>query len=139
MVVAIGVGYGLLFPHVRPGMKKDKVTTLVTLARLKQGLEAFHQEYGHFPTGNVATVSRVLFGENVGGQNPKKILILNESALQPIDSTGQILDSWGQPIRLEATNAEMVTIFSLGRNRTDDGGRGDDMVVRAEPPAKQKP
>lgn len=139
MVVVLVVGLGLFFPHIYPGMKKDEVQTLVTLARLKQGLEAFHQEYGRFPTGNITAVSSILFGRNIAGQNPKEIRILPESALQPIDSAGQILDSWGQPLRIDTTNTNTVTISSLGRNHVDDGGKGDDMVVYAEPPPKRKP
>ena len=135
----MGILTFFLWPRYYSGIQKDQFQTLVLLARLKQGLEAFNYEYGYFPTGNIVVLSSVLSGKNIGGQNLKEIRFLPDSSLQPIDSTGQILDFWGQPLRIEATNAETVAIFSFGRNRIDDGGRGDDIVVHAEPAPKQKP
>ena len=138
-VLALLVAYGFLFPSKPYGIGKDKVETLGTLAKLKFGLEAFHREYGHFPPGNLATLSRILLGEDIGGQNPKRIQMLPAKFRSHIDSNGNILDSWGQPLRIEYSYSNIVTISSTGRNRIDDGGRGDDMVVYAEPPPKQKP
>lgn len=138
-VLALLVACGFLFPSKPYGIGKDKAATIVTLARLKHGLEAFHQEYGHFPVGSVATLGRTLLGEDIGGQNPKRIQMLPANFRSHIDSKGNILDSWGQPLRIEFTSSNNVMISSTGRNRIDDGGRGDDMVVYAEPPPSQKP
>lgn len=88
-------------------------------------LDGFAFENGDFPQGTRGEICRMLRGESINGQNPKKLDYV-EALPTEMDGTGEFLDPWGEPYRI--TVDPKVRVYSTGPNRLDERGDGDDIV-----------
>jgi hypothetical protein len=88
-------------------------------------LDGFARENGDYPRGTLGEICRMLRGETVNGQNPKK---LDYVAAQPheVDGSGEFIDPWGEPYRMSVDHGARV--YSCGPNRIDEHGDGDDIA-----------
>jgi hypothetical protein len=87
-------------------------------------LRGFAAENGHLPTGTQAQIAKLLRGENIGGQNPKRLDYV-EASLSEMNSAGEFIDPWGTPYRI--SDQGDARAYSCGPNRQDENGEGDDI------------
>jgi type II secretory pathway pseudopilin PulG len=124
---AMGV---LLFAAViaggRAAFRADKVSQarhdvhVIALA-----LDGFARENGDYPKGTAGEICRMLRGETVNGQNPKKLDYL-EAQAHELNELGEFIDPWGQPYRMSIDR--VARVYSCGPNRIDEHGQGDDIA-----------
>lgn len=88
-------------------------------------LDGFARENGKYPKGTRGEICRMLRGESINGQNPKKLDYV-EALPYEVNGLGEFLDPWGQPYRI-ALEPE-ARVYSCGPNRSDEQGAGDDMA-----------
>ena len=95
------------------------------------GLQQYREFVGAFPTGNNLTIAKALLG-----RNEKKVLIL-ASRKSDMNDKGEILDSWGTPLRFYFSDNE-VMIRSAGPNKVweDSNVSTADHLYRTAPVAK---
>ncbi len=74
------------------------------------GLQQYREFVGTYPTGDNVTIAKALLG-----RNEKKVLILSVRK-SDLNDKGEILDSWGTPLRFYFSNNE-VMIRSAGPNK----------------------
>ncbi|MCI0528785.1 MAG: hypothetical protein L0Y56_15205 [Nitrospira sp.] len=61
--------------------------------------------------------------------NPKKLVFLKLEGQEDYNENGEILDGWGYVLAIKINKTGKLSIHSFGRNKTDDGGKGDDIFV----------
>jgi type II secretory pathway pseudopilin PulG len=88
-------------------------------------LDGFARENGDYPKGTPGEICRMLRGETVNGQNPKKLDYI-EAQPHELNALGEFVDPWGQPYRMSVNGATHV--YSYGPNRIDEHGAGDDIA-----------
>ena len=88
-------------------------------------LDGFARENGDYPKGTPGEVCRMLRGETVNGQNPKKLDYLKAQPHE-LNESGEFIDPWGQPYRMSVNGTARV--YSCGPNRIDEHGEGDDIT-----------
>jgi len=88
-------------------------------------LDGFKQENGEYPSGTRGEVCRMLRGESVNGQNPKKLDYI-EAQPHEVNASGEFVDPWGEPYRFSVD--PNVRVYSCGPNRIDEQGAGDDIA-----------
>jgi len=88
-------------------------------------LDGFASENGDYPKGTRGEICRMLRGESVNGQNPKK---LDYIEAQPFEMNGaaEFVDPWGEPYRFAVE--PKTRVYSCGPNRVDEQGEGDDIA-----------
>ena len=91
------------------------------------GLTGFERETGRLPQGSVAEICGLLRGDNVQGQNPKRLDYIEAKSYE-MNAAGEFVDPWGTPYRI-ATSPQ-PRAYSCGPNKRDEQGRGDDIVAR---------
>jgi hypothetical protein len=74
------------------------------------GLQQYREFVGSYPTGNNVTIAKALLG-----RSEKKVLILAVRK-SDMNDKGEILDSWGTPLRFYFSDNE-VMIRSAGPNK----------------------
>ena len=116
--VVLGL-YILLKPYLRLRQAKQDVDVLAL------ALTGFAQEHQRYPQGTPAHIAALLRGENVAGQNPKKLDYI-EAGSHEINAAGEFIDPWGTPYRISTDPA--VRVYSCGPNRLDEQGSGDDIA-----------
>ena len=95
--------------HGRPG--EDRVHFF--------SLTLFFAEHGRYPAGDRGEVCRALLGENVGGQNPKRLSYI-EAKPREINAQGEFIDPWGNPYRIVIRDVPFV--YSCGADGIDQQG-----------------
>lgn len=125
VIAAVGAGLFLagLFIALRPYLRQRQAKHDVDVLAL--ALNGFALENKRFPQGNPAQVAALLRGENIGGQNPKKLDYI-EAGMGEMNKAGEFVDPWGSPYRLSVTGG--VRVYSCGPNRQDEQGNGDDIA-----------
>jgi len=88
-------------------------------------LDGFARENGDYPKGTLGEICRMLRGEMVNGQNPKKLDYIDAQPHE-LNGLGEFVDPWGQPYRMSVDGATHV--YSCGPNRIDEHGEGDDIT-----------
>ncbi len=97
-----------------------------TIARnISVAIQFYTLEYNGRPppsseNGNAATIGALM------GANPKQIIFLESD--EPLGSGGDYLDPWGQPFQVTFDESG-ITVRSFGKNKQDDQGEKDDVVV----------
>jgi hypothetical protein len=123
-LVAIALIAGLikvLFPaYSGPGKHGPMWIKARTLA---SGIEIYRQQFGEYPTGENAAVVRKLSGDN-----PHRAVFLNDLA-RDTNNLGEVVDSWGIPLRLDFTGTNGFTIKSAGSNKRF--GDEDDIILHS--------
>lgn len=97
---------------------KHDVDVLVVAVR------GFIAENGRAPTGTLAQIAALLRGEDVGGQNPRRLDYV-VARLREMNAAGEFIDPWGTPYRIQT--APEPRAYSCGPNRRDEAGEGDDI------------
>ncbi|MEI6083233.1 MAG: hypothetical protein WCS70_02915 [Verrucomicrobiota bacterium] len=90
-------------------------------------LNGFVREQGDLPIGDTATICRLLRGESVDGQNPKRLDYVEAEAYE-VNAKGEFVDPWGVAYRIVLDRNARV--YSCGPNKVDDQGKADDIVAR---------
>ena len=88
-------------------------------------LDGFALENRGYPQGTRAEICRLLRGESINGQNPRKLDYV-EALPSEMNRAGEFLDPWGEPYRISAD--PNVRVYSCGPNRLDERGDGDDIA-----------
>lgn len=88
-------------------------------------LDGFAFENDGFPKGTRGEICRLLRGESINGQNPKKLDYI-EALPTEMNETGEFLDPWGQPYHMSVY--PRTRVYSCGPNRIDEHGDGDDVT-----------
>ncbi len=88
-------------------------------------LDGFARENGAYPKGTPGEICRMLRGETVNGQNPKKLDYV-EAQPRELNGSGEFVDPWGEPYRMSVERGTRV--YSCGPNRIDEHGEGDDIT-----------
>ena len=91
-------------------------------AILVQALSAYAREQAELPHGSYSTICRLLRGESVDGQNPKRLNYI-EAEGQEISTKGEFLDPWGHPYRI--VFEKELRVYSGGPTGADDRGKGN--------------
>jgi len=114
------VAVGLAIFHAAEVSQARHDVRVIALA-----LDGFARENGDYPKGTPGEICRMLRGEAVNGQNPKKLDYLNAQPNE-LNGLGEFIDPWGQPYRMSVDGATHV--YSCGPNRIDEHGEGDDVA-----------
>lgn len=95
------------------------------------GLQQYREFVGTYPTGNNVTIAKALLG-----RSEKKVLILAVRK-SDMNDKGEILDSWGTPLRFYFSDNE-VMIRSAGPNKVweDSNVQTADDLYRTAPAAR---
>jgi hypothetical protein len=95
------------------------------------GLQQYREFVGSYPTGNNVTIAKALLG-----RSEKKVLILAVRK-SDMNDKGEILDSWGTPLRFYFSDNE-VMIRSAGQNKVweDSNVPTADDLYRTAPVSK---
>jgi type II secretory pathway pseudopilin PulG len=88
-------------------------------------LDGFARENGDYPHGTRGEICRMLRGETVNGQNPRKLDYV-EAQPHELNGLGEFIDPWGEPYRMSVDHGARV--YSCGPNRIDEHGQGDDIA-----------
>jgi type II secretory pathway pseudopilin PulG len=88
-------------------------------------LDGFVQENRDYPKGTRGEICRMLRGESVNGQNPKKLDYI-EAQPYEVNASGEFVDPWGEPYRFAVD--PKARVYSCGPNRIDELGEGDDIA-----------
>ena len=112
----------LLFPTVHVGLSAGpKALAKNDVVQLKTALQAYLVEYDQPPPGDKATLMKIL-----QGFNPKKIVFIAPEKKQ-ISRDGVFIDPWGSPYTFGYSTPSYSWAYSFGKNKIDEGGRGDDV------------
>ncbi len=116
---AVIVG-GLVIFHAAKVSQARHDVQVIALA-----LDGFARENGDYPKGTPGEICRMLRGETVNGQNPKKLDYLNAQPNE-LNGLGEFVDPWGEPYRMSVDH--VARVYSCGPNRIDEHGAGDDIT-----------
>jgi len=92
---------------------------------LSMSLRGFAAENGRPPSGTRAQLAALLRGENVAGQNPKRLDYVVAS-MGEMNAASEFVDPWGTPYRI--SDGPDARAYSCGPNRQDEAGDGDDIA-----------
>lgn len=120
LLFAAVVAAGLIAFHVAKVSQARHDVQVIALA-----LDGFARENGDYPKGTPGEICRMLRGETVNGQNPKKLDYLDAQPNE-LNRLGEFIDPWGEPYRMSVTGTARV--YSCGPNRIDEHGEGDDIT-----------
>ncbi len=115
-----------------PKQPDPKITKFhATADSLILGLQQYREFVGTYPTGNNLAIAKALLG-----RTDKKVLILAVRK-SDLNDKGEILDSWGTPLRFYFSDNE-VMIRSAGPNKVweDSNGSTADDLYRTAPVTK---
>ena len=108
-------------------MTKDLMATKAVLVDVKRGMLAYYDVYDCFPNGANSNVMKILAGGDIEGQNPKRLTFLQFTDRKRYNDKFEVVDWWGSPIAFKSSADSNLVIYSLGKNRIDDGGGRDDI------------
>ena len=92
--------------------------------QLRAAMKHYHIEYGFGPTGPHSQITAALRGNN------ERKIIFFEAPANRFNDSGEFLDLWGSPFRIDASNPDQPWAYSFGKNRIDEGGaEGSDDVA----------
>jgi len=120
LILATAVVSAFTFHHFSKHSRALHDVQVIALA-----LDGFAFENGDFPQGTRGEICRMLRGESINGQNPKKLDYVEALPIE-MDGTGEFLDPWGEPYRISVD--PKVRVYSCGPNRLDEHGDGDDIA-----------
>lgn len=133
VIMVLGVAGGLWVAKAWAPRRVDpKILKFNTDAdTLILGLQQYREFVGSYPTGNNVTIAKALLG-----RSEKKVLILAVRK-SDMNDKGEILDSWGTPLRFYFSDNE-VMIRSAGPNRVweDSNVQTADDLYRTAPVTK---
>jgi hypothetical protein len=81
------------------------------LARTDRLLRDYARQFGEFPIGANADITRALAGDN-----PKRIIFVTLDEL-PMNPAGELIDAWGTPYFFHQVSGTQMEIFSAGPDR----------------------
>ena len=120
LIIAAAIVGGLVLVRANKVSQARHDVQIIALA-----LDGFARENGDYPKGTPGEICRMLRGESVNGQNPKKLDYI-EAQPHELNELGEFVDPWGQPYRMSVNGAARV--YSCGLNRIDEHGEGDDIT-----------
>jgi len=115
--------YCFVFPFLVGGGPGRVPRARLDESQLGAGMEEYKSVFGNYPTGENASVVRAL-----GGDNPKKLLLLN-LGVNSTNKNGELIDPWKTPYKIVFDGTNCFTIFSAGPNQTF--GDKDDIVFNS--------
>jgi hypothetical protein len=91
--------------------------TSKVIEAVEMGIFLYSTEHGQFPAGtDNAKIIRVLTGENQG----KKVYLY--LVPEDLDAKGEVVDSWGTPLRINRLDSKHPQVQSAGPDRQWDTG-----------------
>ena len=80
------------------------------LSDLKFSLNAYHDKYSNYPTGDNSNIVKALAGDN-----PQKIVFLNFR--RTVEHPNEMIDPWGMPYQIEFLQHTNFIIRSAGKDK----------------------
>ena len=120
LILAAAVVGAFTVAHVSKHSQARHDVQVIALA-----LDGFALESGDSPKGTRGEICRLLRGESINGQNPKKLDYV-VALPSEMNGAGEFLDPWGEPYRILVELKKRV--YSCGPNRLDEQGDGDDIT-----------
>jgi hypothetical protein len=123
-IIFIAFSMLVLFPFLFPlgcrsatlGEGAKRVQARNDTQQLVAALKAYQTEYGVMPSGNHAQIISALRHDN-----PKKIVFF-EAPESRFSASGEFLDPWKSPYRIDVLSSSFPWAYSFGKNRIDEGG-----------------
>jgi type II secretory pathway pseudopilin PulG len=119
LILAAAVVGAFTVTHISKHSQARHDVQVIALA-----LDGFAFENGDFPKGTRGEICRLLRGESINGQNPRKLDYV-EALPTEMNGSGEFLDPWGEPYRISVD--PKTRVYSCGPNRIDEHGDGDDV------------
>jgi hypothetical protein len=111
----------LLIPATNEGHRISKRQfSQSTMQNLITAADAYRHEYGDWPQGDTARITRTLLGDN-----PRKI-VFAQIDRRFINSRGEPTDAWSTPLKLSFSGERMIAI-AAGKDQTF--GTADDLTL----------
>jgi len=107
----------MLFPEFGTRINTRAASARVGAYGLATALDFYYKEYGGPPVGDQAAMIRILHGDN-----PKRIVFF-EFATRNKSPSGEFLDPWGSPYKIDLSDPAHPRVYSFGKNKQDEGGR----------------
>lgn len=91
---------------------------------LHTALVQYFAEFGSAPVGSQAAIIKTLRGEN-----PRQMVLL-EVRGRSLSKSGEFLDPWKHPYRIDVSTPAKPAVYSFGPNGRDEGGirKSDDVT-----------
>jgi len=121
VIGGIAVLVALLIPAVNrdPGI----ATPWHEVAALESAIREYHLTYSKFPP-----LDGLL--QTIAGDNPRSIIFL-EWPSERIGTSGEPIDSWGNPFKIEMTEAGILVVSAGSNGKFDDA---DDIRTKEQTP-----
>lgn len=120
LILAAAVAGAFTIVHVSKHLQARHDVQVTAIA-----MDGFAMENGDYPKGTRGEICRMLRGESINGQNPKKLDYV-EAMPTEMNGSGEFVDPWGVPYRISVD--PKARVYSTGPNRIDEHGDGDDIV-----------
>jgi len=131
-VLVAGVHF-LILPGALVGSRLGKESSTKALcSSLVMACSSYNQEYGALPANNENRIlAQVLSGQSLTGMNSRRIAFI-EFYPRNLSQTGEIVDDWETPLKIEFTENQIITVSSAGSDRTWE--TNDDLIERSIAP-----
>jgi hypothetical protein len=128
LVIAFVFRKRIFPPLMRHSHSKEEMVTRSQISYFGKALNSYYSDFHRVPTGNIQQVFFVLAGSNVLGQNPSNKIFFSHPNTQyfKLGDFEGLVDGWGSSLKYNVSNNSFV-LYSFGRNKMDDGGKGDDI------------
>jgi hypothetical protein len=124
VVICLGfILFGLLLAPASGPSRGKNIRCKVDLLMLHAEMVNYQNEFGSYPTGDCAQISKTLFGDN-----PRKIEFLRPKNMF-INQAGEFLDPWGTPYVINFSSANSFVISSAGKDKIL--GDKDDIIFNS--------
>jgi len=119
MLALIGIFAALLIPVTVAHGRASVADTYAIISSIAQAAEAYRQEYGQLPSSTNLDLVNELTGQNAKGI---PFMVFRRRSLS---RGGEVVDSWGMPLRFVWLDGRSVQIISAGPDMTF--GTADDI------------
>lgn len=125
LLIPVGIAFLaiLILPKLADGGPAKVPRVRADERQLFLSIEGYRQEFGGYPTGENASIIRVLTGDN-----PKGLRLFYLRACST-NGNGQLIDPWVTPYQFIFDSTNRFTIRSAGKNKTL--GDADDIVFNS--------
>jgi hypothetical protein len=129
--IAGAVALVLLVAALAYGLRRNSVIIdkypryEMDMRTISVAIEGYKIEFGEYPNGGNLFTTKALTGEN-----PKRIVFLQVS-LSGTNMEGELIDPWGTPYQILASEKVGINVRSAGPNRRFDDDPKSDDIVRA--------
>jgi hypothetical protein len=135
LLIVVNVVVYVVITH-KTELKNAVIEAKLDRNAIADALKAYGSAYAVLPTNSdIPTLGRILSGEDVNGQNPRRLEFLK--ATDSVTLSNVLVDAWGTPYQIKFLGPKSFSLRSAGRNR--QLGDKDDIVFTNVPVDFVKP